>query len=105
VPWPVAVQVVVAVGVKVQVKSLDSPAASVAVPPCQLVQPLPPTDTFVIVESPVFVSVTVIVTGVPAATVVPGVTLFVVSVVDGWITVTVPAVPVAGASLPRESLA
>ena len=51
---------------------------------------MPLTDKFVIVESPVLVAVTVIVTGVPAATVVPGLTLFVVSAVAARMTVIVP---------------
>jgi hypothetical protein len=69
-------------GVNVQLKSVAAPGASVVLPPVHGEQPIPVTDTFVIGESPVFVSVTVIVTGVPCATVVPGVTLFVVNVVD-----------------------
>jgi hypothetical protein len=91
----------------VQLKSVAVPAASVVLPPVNGEQPVPVTDTLVIVEFPVFVSVTVIVTGVPDATVVPGVTLFVVNVVDALIavTVTVPLVvsPVSGTSLPRVS--
>ena len=70
-------------GVNVQLKSVDAPAASVVFAPAHGEQPVPVTDTFVIVESPVFVSVTVIVTVVPAATVVFGTTLFVVSNVLG----------------------
>jgi hypothetical protein len=66
----------------VQLKSVAAPAIRVALPPVHGEQPVPVTETFVIGESPVFVSVTVIVTGVPGATVVPGVTLFVVNVVD-----------------------
>jgi hypothetical protein len=69
--------------VNVQLKSVDAPTASVALPPVHVVQPVPDTDTFAIVESPVFVSVTVIVTGVPIVTTELGATLFVVNVVDG----------------------
>jgi hypothetical protein len=70
-------------GVNVQLKSVDAPAANVPFAPVHDEQPVPVTDTFVIGESPVFVSVTVMVTGVPAATVVFGRTLFVVRVVLG----------------------
>src|SRR5438128_4395179 len=67
VPRPVAVHAVVAFAVNVQLKSVDAPAANVEVPPVKGEQPVPTTDTPVIVESPVLVSVTVIVTGVPTS--------------------------------------
>ena len=84
-----AVQPVVELGLNVQVKSVDAPAMSVERPPVQVVQPVPVTFTPVNVESPEFVSVTVIVTDVPASMFPAGETLFFVSVVDGMITITV----------------
>jgi hypothetical protein len=91
--FPVAVQLVVAVGLNVHIKVADAPAAKDATLAGRNdVQPVPVTLTFVIVESPVFVSITLIVTGVPEYTVVPGVTLLRTKVVAGWITVTVPLV-------------
>ncbi len=89
-PWPSAVQVVVAVAVNVQVKSAEAPTASEATlagvnNPAQA--PPPVTETLWSATSPLFVSVTVMVTNVPAVTVVPGDTLFVTSVVAGLIQV------------------
>ena len=84
---------VVLAGVNVQLKSAESPAARLAtLAGVQAAQLVPVTFTLVIVELPVFFSVTVIVTGVPAITVVPGLTVFVVSVVEAVKTVTVPLV-------------
>jgi hypothetical protein len=82
-PCPVAVQIVVAVGLNEQLKSVDAPEASVVLPPVHGEHPVPVTDTFVSVESPVFVSVTVIITSVPDATAVPGKTALVVNIVEG----------------------
>lgn len=66
-----------------QLKSVDAPAARLAtLAGVQAVQPVPVMLTFVIGVLPVLVSVTVIVTGVPTATVVPGLTDFVVRVVE-----------------------
>jgi len=70
---------------KVQVKSAVAPAAKLpTLAGVKLAQEPPPaTLTFVIALSPVFVSVTTTVMVVFASTVVPGETLFVVSVVEG----------------------
>ena len=52
-----------------QLKSTDAPAARLAtLAGVQVVQPVPVTFTFVIADVPVFFSVTVIVTEVPAIT-------------------------------------
>src|SRR5436190_12055667 len=106
VPCAVAIQSVVEIGVNVQLKSSEAPAASVEEPLVQGAQPVPATKTSLIVNVVLFVSVTVIVTDVPAAIVVPGVTFFVVNVVaEVPVTVIVPFVVsfVAGTSLPSES--
>src|SRR5690348_9119281 len=71
---------------KVQVRSAVSPGARLATlvgvkPPLQA--PPPATFTFVIRLSPVFFSVTTTVMVAFGSTVVPGETLFVVSVVEG----------------------
>ena len=77
----------------VQLKSTDAPAARLAtLAGVQAVQPVPLTFTLVIVDVPVLVSVTVIVTAVPDRTFVAGETVFVVSVVDACSTVTDPLV-------------
>src|SRR5947209_6350178 len=72
---------------KVHVKSALAPGAKVAtLPGVKLAQEPPPvTLTFVIRLSPVFVSVTTTVTVAFGSTIVPGETLFVVSVVEGLI--------------------
>src|SRR5207302_1345987 len=92
--------------VNVQVKVVAAPAANVAAPPVHVVQPVPVTETPVIVALPVLVSVTVIVMSVRYAAVGPGATLVVVSVVDAVIAVTVPLVVsfVAETALPRASV-
>src|SRR5712691_12007279 len=97
VPWPSAVQLSTtpaAPDVNVQVKSWLIPAARVngpagVKPPAQA--PPPVTETPVRGSVPLLVSVTVTVIDVPGGTVVPGVTLFVESVVAGAIEVTEPA--------------
>src|SRR5215813_322756 len=82
VPFPVADQLTFEETTIVQLKFVEAPAARVELPPVQVAQLLVPvTETPVIVESPVFFSVTVIVTEVPGATVVEGLTLDVVRVV------------------------
>src|SRR5439155_24222511 len=80
---------VVALAVNVQLKSVDAPAANVEVPPVKGEQPVPTTETPVIVESPVLVSVTVIVTGVPDNAGAPVVTPLIVTSGVGCITLTV----------------
>src|SRR5262245_12588020 len=83
VPCPVADQFAFTVGENVQLNVTDAPAASLAtLAGVQVVQPVPVTYTFVIVELPVFFSFTVTVTAVPAAIVVPGLTVFVVRLVE-----------------------
>jgi hypothetical protein len=65
------------------------------------------TETLLIVDALLFVSVTVIVAGVPAGIVVPGVTLLVINVVaEAPFTVMIPVVVsfTVGTSLPIESL-
>jgi hypothetical protein len=74
---------VVASGVNVQLKSVEAPTSRKVLPPPQDEQPDPVIETFWSGESPVLRSVTVIVTVVPSDTVLPGVTLFVTSDVDG----------------------
>src|SRR6185295_5242495 len=103
----VAVHAVVVVGVNVQVKSAAAPAARLAtLAGVQAVQPVPVTFTFEMAELPVLVSVTVIVTAVPAITLEAGLTVLVVSVVEAVNTSTVPPVvsPVRETSLPTTSL-
>jgi hypothetical protein len=79
--------VTVPAGVNVQEKVVDAPTARVEAPPVQVGQLfVPVTYTPLILESPVFVSVTVIVTEVPDSTVVLGLTDDVVNVVAGRIT-------------------
>jgi len=70
---------------KVQVKSAEAPGARLpTLAGVKLLQEPPPaTLTFVIALSPVFVSVTTTVMAVFGSTVVPGLTLLVVSVVAG----------------------
>jgi hypothetical protein len=100
--------VTVPAGVNVQEKVVDAPTAKVEAPPVQVGQlSVPVTNTPLILESPVFVSVTVIVTEVPDITVVLGLTVDVVNDVAGRITVMVPLVvsPAAGAVFPNESFA
>src|SRR5262245_57132152 len=94
VPWPVAVQLTVEAAVNVQLKSCDAPGARLGIWTGENAAhgPGPVADTLVIAESPVFFSVSTIVTGVPAVTTVPGVTLMVVSAVAGRMTVMVPLV-------------
>ena len=108
VAWAVAVHCVDPFAVNVHAKSVDAPAASCVLPPVQVVQPVPLTETLKIVEALRFFSVTVIVTGVPAYTVVPGETLLVVKLVacGGSETVMVPLVvsPAGGTGLPRASV-
>jgi hypothetical protein len=86
VPLAAAVQEPEAVPeLKVQVKSAEAPGAKVAtLAGVKLAQEPPPaTLTFVIAVSPVFFSVTITVTVAFGATVVPGETVLVVSVVEG----------------------
>jgi hypothetical protein len=78
----VAVHAVVIAGVKVQVKSLEFPDASAEPSPRKRLHPVPVIETEDNVSLPVLLSVTVIVTVVPAVTVEAGETLFVVSVID-----------------------
>src|SRR5262245_22477408 len=94
VPCPVAVQLTVEFAVNVQLKSCETPGARLGIRAGVNAEhaPVPVTDTSVIVESPVFFSVTTMVTEVPGVTAVPGVTIFVVSVVAGETTVIVPLV-------------
>jgi len=101
--FPCAVQLTFAVGVKVHEKFSLAPTASVPVKPestavhvAQL--PVPVTFTFVIATCPVFVSCTVIVTGVLAPTVVPGVTLTRLSVVAALQLTVIDAVAVSSVS-------
>src|SRR5262245_49815160 len=88
VPWPSADQALApALAVKVQVKSCDAPTAREAMLAGVKLVHLPPPETLTLVSGslPVLVSVTTIVTRVPAATFAPGgVWLFRVSVVAGW---------------------
>src|SRR5262249_4071069 len=90
----------------VQLKSVEAPALRLELPPVHVPHGVPDTEMLLMSESPVFFSVTVIVTAVPVSTVSLGVTLFKVKVVEGWITVTVPLVvsPVGETSLPTASL-
>jgi hypothetical protein len=99
--------VTVPAGVNVQEKVVDAPAARVEAPPVQVGQLfVPVTYTPVILESPVLVSVTVIVTEVPDITVVLGFTVNVVNAVAARITVIVPFVdsPSDGAGWPAASV-
>jgi hypothetical protein len=102
----VAVHVVVVAGANVQLKFVEAPAANVEEPPVHGAQPVPVTETPLMATALLFVSVTVMVTEDPAATVVPGVTLCVTRVVtDVPDTVIVPLVVslAAGTALPNKS--